>query len=126
MAKIKSYSAGKLSKLLWIECKRLVRQRDGNKCFTCGATGLKGSNQQTGHFIPSSTCGAFLRYDLRNLAIQCARCNLWGGGEGALFYKNMVKKHGQEYVDQIFKDKNKIVKARDFYVERLLEYRKII
>ena len=112
----------KIQRLLWNECKRLIRERDKD-CFTCDAKDLKGANAQTGHFIPSSTCGAFLRYDLRNLALQCMRCNIHGGGQGAIFYERLKQKHGQQYVDQLFEDKNKIVKAYDHYVQLLEQYK---
>ena len=118
----KKLTISKLQKKLWEECKRLTRQKYGNTCFTCGKTGLEGSNYQTGHFIPSSTCGAYLRYDLRNLRPQCARCNLFGSGEGAEYYRRLVAREGQSYVDQLFADKNKIVKAFDHYSNLLAEY----
>lgn len=76
---------------------------------------------QLGHFIPSSTCGAFLRYDLRNLRWQCMRCNVHGGGQGAIFYKNLVEQEGQEYVDQLFRDKQVIVKADAQFYENLIQ-----
>ena len=55
--------------------------------------------------IPKSTCGAYLKYDIRILRWQCAKCNIWNGGNGAIFARNMIIREGQEYVDQIFKDK---------------------
>lgn len=106
---------------LWELCKQLTRKKYGNKCFTCPQRGLVGANQQTGHFIPSSTCGGFLRYDLRNLRIQCFRCNHNLGGNGAIYYKRMVETEGQEYVDQLFKDKQQSIKLDILYVNRLIE-----
>lgn len=117
--KPKRLPISKVTRLLWNECKRLIRERDKD-CFTCEAKNLQGSNAQCGHFIPSSTCGAYLRFDLRNLALQCMRCNIHGGGQGAIFYENLKRKHGQAFVNQLFADKNKIVNARDHY-EQLLE-----
>lgn len=120
----------KIQELLWKECRRIVRERykheDGTwSCFTCGRLIDEPSKAQTGHFIPSSTCGAYLRYDLRNLRIQDYFCNINCGGAGAEFYRKLVQEKGQDHVDEIFKDKAKIVNAYDRYSELLEEYKKI-
>lgn len=125
--KVKKKTPKQLKDILWNHCKRITRQRYINKdgtftCFTCGKPILEASNAHTGHFIPSSTCGAFLRFDLRNLRIQDYACNINGGGQGALFYKRLVEEEGQEYVDQLFIDKNKIVKASDHILLLISEY----
>ncbi len=52
-------------------------------------------------------------------------CNVWLGGNGAMFYRNMVEREGQEYVDEIFRDKHKTIKAYDFFVELLAKYKQI-
>lgn len=128
--KAKKKTPAQLKKILWELCKKLTRQRYGNRdgtftCYTCGRTILEASRAHTGHFIPSSTCGAFLRYDLRNLRIQCYACNINGGGQGALFYKQLVEDNGQEYVDTLFRDKNKIVNSTDHVVRLIAEYEKM-
>jgi 5-methylcytosine-specific restriction endonuclease McrA len=114
----------KVQELIWVEIKRIVRARYKHVCFTCNRP-VEGTNMQTGHFIPKSVCGAYLKYDLRNLRLQCYNCNINLGGNGAIFYKNMVKKEGQEYVDKLFKDKQKSIKALDHYEKQLLEYKLI-
>jgi hypothetical protein len=113
---------------LWQECRRIALKTlktpsGAINCFTCGSYGISGSNAQLGHFIPRSVGGAFLRYDLRNLRWQCFRCNIHGGGMGAEFYRRLVETEGQDYVDQIFRDKQRIIKARDYYEQLLEEYR---
>ncbi len=134
MAKIpskpKKKTPSQLKKILWEHCKRITRARyaDGNgnwHCYTCGRLIDDPSKAHTGHFIPSSTCGAFLRYDLRNLRVQCYACNINGGGQGALFYKNLVRDNGQEYVDTLFRDKEKTVKATDHVILLIGEYEKL-
>ncbi len=126
----KKLTIGQIQKKLWVECKRIVRdiykRGDGTyNCYTCPQTNLTGSNCQTGHFIPKSVCGAFLKYDLRNLRIQCFRCNCNLSGNGAIFYRNMVRDEGQEYVDQLFLDKQKSIKAIDHYLIQLAQYKEM-
>ena len=118
-------SISKVQRLLWIECKRIIRAKYGNTCYTSGKTGLVGSDWHTGHFIPKGACGAFLKYDLRNLRPQSYHDNINLGGNGAEFYKRMVEREGQEYVDQLFRDKQKIINARDHFENLLEEYRLI-
>lgn len=110
---------------IWDECKRIVRKRYTNSCYTCSVSGLSGSNLQTGHMWPKASVGAFLKYDLRILRIQCARCNLFFGGMGAAFYKRMLSEIGPEKMEELEKDRQKIVKAYDFYVELLEKYKEM-
>lgn len=112
---------------LWELCKQITRLKYGNVCYTCGATGLEGSNWHTAHFIASSVCGAYLRYDLRNLRPGCYRCNISLAGNGAHFYKNLVEREGQQYVDQIFQDKQKTIKADIiFFQDKIKEYEDLL
>lgn len=112
---------------LWELCKQLTRKTYGNTCYTCGKKGLAGSSWQTGHFIASSIGGTYLRYDLRNLRPQCYRCNIDFSGNGAVFYRLLVGDCGQEYVDELFRDKERIVKADlPFYLGKIAEYEKLL
>lgn len=111
---------------LWKLCKQITLNKYGNTCYTCSRTNLEGSNCQLGHFIPSGACGAFLRYDLRNLRIQCYHCNINLGGFGAEYYKRMVAEVGQKAVNKLFKDKNNSVKATDHYAKLIKEYELLI
>lgn len=119
----------KIKEKLWDECKRLIRLKYQNTdgtwdCFTCHKNINVLSDAHTAHFIPSSTCGALLRYDLRNLRVCCYNCNINLGGNGAVFYQQLVLIEGQKYVDDIFADKNKSIKADlQFYEQKLNEYR---
>lgn len=127
MNKKSKQSISVIQRKLWEHCRRLTKyiykKADGTyDCYTCSQTNLVGSNCQTGHFIAKSVCGAYLKYDLRNLRIQCFRCNCNLSGNGAIFYRNMVEREGQEMVDELFKDKQKSVKAIDIYLEQLAIY----
>lgn len=113
----------KLQRLIWQECKRIIRKKYGNVCYTCGATGLTSSNWHTGHLLAKASLGAYLKYDLRLLRPQCYRCNINMGGAGAIFIENMRKLEGNGYVDLILLDRQKSVKAYDWYVALLTQYK---
>lgn len=115
----------KIQNVLWELCKQITRLKYGNTCYTCGKPGLAGSSWHTGHLIPKATLGAFLKYDLRGLRPQCYHCNINLGGNGAIFYTNMVLREGQDYVDQLFKDRQITVKATDFYLSLIPKYENI-
>ena len=118
-----------LKKKLWEECKRITRARYINKqgnwnCFTCDRLIDEPSKAHTGHFLPSGSCGAYLRYDLRNLRVQDYFCNLNLGGNGAEYYKRLIIENGQEYVDQLFRDKHASIKADiHWYKNKIEEYK---
>lgn len=115
----------KAKEKLWNLCKKIIRKRDENICIPCGRI-CEGSGQHTGHFIPSSTCGAYLRYDLRNLHSSCYNCNINLGGNGAMFYKALAIKYSEAFVEKIFLDKNIIIKADIlFYEKKIKEYEEI-
>ena len=116
----------KLQRQIWELCKQIIRNRYGNVCYTCGRTGLEGSNWHTGHMIPKSVLGAYLKYDLRLLRPQCYNCNINQGGRGADFIDKMRKVEGQIYVSQITEDRIITVKAYDHYVKVLDEYKKLV
>jgi hypothetical protein len=123
--KTKKLTISKLQKLLWLECKRIVRARYDHTCYTCGKSGLVGSDLQTGHMIAKAALGAYLKYDLRLLRPQCTNCNIWHGGMGAVFIENMRMREGDEYVDGILADRNVSVRAYDHYLRLLFEYREL-
>ena len=125
-------SSKQLKKELWELCKQITRKHYQNKngtwnCYTCDRLIDEPAKAQTGHFIPSGSCGAFLRYDLRNLRIQDYFCNINQGGAGAEFYRRMVKEIGQKEVDKIFQDKQRIIKADViWYSQKIKEYKALL
>lgn len=108
---------------LWKLCVELTRKKYGDECYTCGKGGLSGKNWHTGHFIPRSYCGAFLKYDLRNLRPQCYNCNINLGGNGAEFMRKMLIRDGQEYVEKIFEDRNRTTSEKELYPYLLEKYK---
>ncbi len=128
--KPKKLTPRKLQDKIWEECKRLIRAKyinpDGSwDCYTCGIRIISKSDAHTAHFIPDSVSGAFLRYDLRNLRVCCMKCNVWLGGNGSAYYRHLLEEEGQEYIDQLFRDKQKIVKAYDHYLELYEKYKQM-
>lgn len=107
---------------LWKVLKQIIDIRDGDICISCGAEGLKGANKHGGHFIPSSSCGGFLRYDLRNVWCQCATCNLFRNGAGAEYTRALEKKYSVKFVDKIIQDKQVSIKLDVRYIEGMINY----
>lgn len=125
---LKKKSKAKISTIqnkLWDECKRIIRARHGNVCYTCGATGLSGSNWHTGHLWAKASLGAFMKYDLRVLRPQCYNCNINHGGAGADFFRRMSLENGEDYMRILYQDRQVTVKAYDYYTKLLEEYKKL-
>jgi len=123
--RLKKQSKQKISvvqRKLWKLCREIIRLKYPHSCYTCGARNLVGSNLQTGHLLAKASVGAFLKYDLRLLRPQCARCNLWEGGRGADFIENMRRIEGDSYVNQILEDRKITISAYDHYVNLVSEY----
>ena len=100
----------KIKDKLWSVVRSFIKKRDGPVCFICRKEGLSGAGWHGGHFLPSSTCGMFLRYDIRNVHSSCYHCNINLGGNGAVFYKRLEEEYGYDFVENIFKDRERSVK----------------
>lgn len=125
---IKKPSIKLVQKKLWEECKRIIKSKYPNTCYTCGASNLVGSNWQTGHMIAKAFLKPYLKYDLRLLRPQCMRCNLRLGGLGAIFLLNMINEIGEDKVKDILKDMMVVIDKKDvykFYEDLIEEYKKI-
>lgn len=117
-----------IQRKLWEECRRIAGKIYANKdgsvdCYTCGAKNLQGANRQLGHLWAKASLGAYLKYDLRILRWQDYRCNINMGGAGADFYLKMWQENGAEYMDILKADRQKTVKAMDFYLDLLEKYK---
>ena len=112
---------------LWELCREITRIRYGNTCYTCGKTGLEGSNYQTGHFITKSTCSAELAYDLSNLAVQCYHCNINLSGSWVKFEAHL-RRDGIDV--EALKRRNEATKGLKYdiswYTSKIEEYEKIL
>lgn len=85
-----------------------------------------GVNLQCGHLWAKASLGAYLKYDLRVLRPQCMRCNLHLGGQGAIFYVNLVNEIGEEKMKELVRDRQITVKAYEHYLKLIDEYENII
>lgn len=125
MRKQSKQSISKIQRDIWFECRRIADKLYKNDCYTCGAKDLQGSNKQLGHMWAKASLGAYLKYDLRVLRWQCMRCNQFMGGMGADYYDRMLKEIGEDKMNELKQDRNKTVKAYDYYVELLEKYKKL-
>jgi hypothetical protein len=54
------------------------------------------------------------------------RCNIHLGGNGAEYVRRLEQECGKKAVNQLFKDKNKTVKAIDHYKKLIPIYEKLL
>lgn len=110
-----------------------VRRRDstvdegyGGKCFDCKNV-VYGQHFQAGHFEPSGSCGARLRYHPHNMHGQASGCNMKLQQEKVkiAYTIAMIDKYGREYVDKLRAYKNKTIDADIIFYETMVDlYRK--
>lgn len=81
----------KLKKLAEKYFHKYICLRDKYICFTCGKVG-----NQAGHFRHSK-----LDFDEINLNCQCAFCNCYAHGNLGIYAVKLIKKYGQEVVDDL-------------------------
>lgn len=101
-----------------------VRLRDcfgdeGAGCISCGKWTLF-EEGDAGHFI--ATTSAAIRFDERNIHFQCRRCNRFKHGNLHRYYPAMVRKYGQEVVDELMEQEGVIKKWTDDEINALKEH----
>jgi len=96
----KPITVTKLKEKVWKECKRIIQNRYGNNCYTCGKY-CEGSNRHTGHGKPNGALTLRYKFDLRNLRPQCYHCNInLGGCSDILIAKLEKEKEGLEFLKE--------------------------
>lgn len=88
---------------LWKVFSAHVKERDGNVCFSCGASGLEGNGWHAGHMFPAGGSN-ILRYHPLNVHSQCYKCNINFGGNGAAYASRFIEVYGIDqlvYLDSI-------------------------
>lgn len=94
---------------------------DGNGmalCYTCQKY-AHWKELQCGHFVSRAQLAT--RFSEDNCRVQCAGCNIFGGGRISIFAERLEKELGDGSVARLYQEGNKITK--DFpYEERISHY----
>ncbi len=123
----------KAIKTLALLCHTFVRHRDsiddyeiGGYCFDCGKL-VQGADFQAGHWTPSSSGGALLRYHPLNIHGQASSCNC--GYRQEMVKVNytlaMTRKYGEEKCLKLLALKNKTIKADLIFYLKMIELYKL-
>ncbi|MFT6347094.1 MAG: hypothetical protein ACJAYB_000075 [Psychromonas sp.] len=84
-----------------------IRERDKfDLCICCNKP--MGENYQAGHFWESGN-NPSIRYDENNIHGQRADCNMYNGGDSGEYTPNLIKKIGQQAVDDLDKKRHEKV-----------------
>lgn len=108
--------------------KELVIATYGNDCYTCPQKNLTGMNCQLGHVPwPRSELSVQCIYSLPYTRIQCFRCNINCGGNGAKALKRMLSEgiNVDEMEAQNLATKGKTTPLKWFYAKHA-EYTAIL
>jgi len=94
----------------WKWCSKFIRLRDCleyNKegefapCCSCGRMATR-NGSDAGHFISRGSGGqSGVYFDERNIHLQCKQCNAFLQGNYSGYEKFMLKKYGQEVIDEL-------------------------
>jgi len=89
---------------LWALISKYVRRSAADEngyvtCVTCGDT-RPWVEQQAGHFVPQAR-GNAVKFDLRNIACQCRRCNLFLGGNPSAYAVYMLDRYGEQVIREL-------------------------
>lgn len=104
-ALMKKKTVSQLRKKLWELTSKFVRLSAADSygfcfCVTCSARLDWIYEAQAGHFIAKAQ-GNATAWDLRNIHVQCYRCNINLGGNGAEYYPWMLNKYGEDVVSEL-------------------------
>lgn len=106
-----------------------IRRRDsidefviGGKCFDCGKLTI-GREFQCGHWIPSGSGGAILRYHPQNMHGQASSCNCGYNQEFVKinYTRAMSQKYGEKRCTELLALKNRTIKADILFYLKLIE-----
>lgn len=88
------------------------------KCFTCGAYHpIK--KMQCGHYVSRSNYA--LRFEEKNTAPQCYRCNIKMEGNKPSFAQRLVEKYGQGILEELEMRKNNRFKLEPFILKEMIK-----
>lgn len=79
-------------------CNAYIRERDkGLPCISCGVA--DSPEWHAGHFIPATAHA--IRFDPANIHKQCAKCNVFLGGNQTNYELRLAARIGQSEVDRL-------------------------
>lgn len=100
-----------------------IRQRDGvngkGQCISCGEI-FPIKDLDAGHF--RSRRSNSTRYDERNVALQCRRCNRFNSGESYQFGLALDEKYGEGTALELLKKSHEIKKFTVDELKDLFQY----
>ena len=112
-----------LRKKLWALTSKIVRL-NSDHCYTCGKY-LEFKDRQAGHFF---TKGGHpnLRYDFRNLRVQCVACNLFKSGNLAEYSMRLERDLGSVAFQKLGEEAHKAVRHDRGFLESAIQQYEII
>lgn len=107
----------------WELVKQITRALSSD-CYTCPARNLQGINAQAGHCWPVGHVGSNnkLSWDLKQIKLQCSRCNGAGQGEQKTFIDRLIMELGEKEVQILEARRWKTDPVKDW--DALIEYYK--
>jgi hypothetical protein len=114
-----------LKKRAWVVFSKWIRNRDNNRCITCGKTrdtlNKKGKKSVIygGHY-----CHNREDFNERNINAQCYTCNWRKKGNMRFYTIYMVDKYGLDYVKELLKCEQTKPKLEsgEFYIDVIRRY----
>jgi len=104
---------------------QFIRLRDSQaygfeyfRCISCGAV-LPFDHADCGHYIKRSNMAT--RFDEDNCHSQCITCNRFRQGNVENFRRNLVKKIGEDKVEELERKGRGIAKFSSGYIEELIK-----
>ena len=90
------------------------------KCYTCQHIG-EVKKMQNGHFNPRQHLAT--RYDERNCRPQCFACNMYYGGNPAVFASKLIDEYGPEIITEFKQARHQVFKVdQTWYENKIKEY----
>lgn len=101
-----SHGSNPVQKRLWKLTSDYVRIHEfytyGNKCVSCNRQFESWKSAQCGHYKTWGASNSYAKYNLQNLAIQCAFCNRDSGANiGYKFAEQLKQRHGDDILERI-------------------------
>ena len=124
MPKSKSLTLPKLTAKAQKVFNAYIRQRDSKEgyftCISCFKT-LPIESMNAGHYVPVKG-GSALRFNEDNVNGECQRCNGFDEFHLVGYRKYLVMKIGEDKVNRLEEDRNKVYKWSRTELEQIIEH----